>query len=208
MKKSPNMWARAFLGTTCILDIVDNNLCDAFNSSIVEARFKSIIRMLEDIRTKMMTKIKDCVEWQLIWNGENGCKLRKRSYQYTIDLSQRICSCRSWQICGILGLHACASMYHLGLQPDEYLHEYYHIERKMPGRPKMNMRMAKDEPKKLKPGNLSRKGLLMTCTQCGQHGHNKRSCTNSKQQDVQPPKLKGKYSIKRSTTSDKSKGKQ
>ncbi|MBA0676815.1 hypothetical protein Goari_018269 [Gossypium aridum] len=31
MKKSPNMWARAFLGTTCILDIVDNNLCEAFN---------------------------------------------------------------------------------------------------------------------------------------------------------------------------------
>ncbi|PPR85771.1 hypothetical protein GOBAR_AA34921 [Gossypium barbadense] len=51
----------------------------------------------------------------------------------------------------------------------------------MPGRPKKNKRMAKDEPKKLKLGHLSRKGLLMTCTQCGQHGHNKRSCTNSEQ---------------------------
>ncbi|KAH1097737.1 hypothetical protein J1N35_014658 [Gossypium stocksii] len=51
----------------------------------------------------------------------------------------------------------------------------------MPGRPKKNMRMAKDEPKKLKPGHLSKKGLLMTCTQCGQPGHNKRSCTNLKQ---------------------------
>ncbi|MBA0756643.1 hypothetical protein Gogos_022247 [Gossypium gossypioides] len=65
--------------------------------------------MLEDIRTKMMTRIvqkkklcngwkqnygpfvkakfdankKVCVEWQLIWNGENGCELRKGSYQYT-----------------------------------------------------------------------------------------------------------------------------
>ncbi|KAG8481024.1 hypothetical protein CXB51_025783 [Gossypium anomalum] len=145
---------RAFLGTTCKLDIVDNNLCEAFNSSIVEAKFKSIIRMLEDIRTKMMTRIvqkrklcngwkqnygplvkakfdankKDCVEWQLIWNGENGCELRKGSYQYTVDLSQRICSCRSWQISGIPCSHACAAMYHLGLQPDEYLHEYYHID--------------------------------------------------------------------------------
>ncbi|MBA0820650.1 hypothetical protein Gohar_019718 [Gossypium harknessii] len=54
------------------------------------------------------------------------------------------------------------------------------IERKMPRRPKKNRRMAKDEPKKLKLGHLSRKCLLMTCTQCGQHGHNKRSCTNSK----------------------------
>ncbi|KAH1083894.1 hypothetical protein J1N35_023655 [Gossypium stocksii] len=150
MKKSLKMWTRAFLGTTCKLDIVDNNLCEAFNSSIVEARFKSLIRMLEDIRTKMMTRIvqkrklcngwkqnygplvkakfdankKDCVEWQLIWNGENGCELRKGSYQYTVDLSQRICSWRHWQISGIPCSHACSAMYHLGLQPDEYLHEY------------------------------------------------------------------------------------
>ncbi|KHG22692.1 Gag-Pol polyprotein [Gossypium arboreum] len=74
----------------------------------------------------------------------------------------------------------------------------------MPGRPKKNRRITKDEPKKLK--HLSRKGLLMKCTQCGQHGHNKRSCTNSKQQDAQPTKQKWKSSIKRSTTLDKSKG--
>ncbi|MFQ6648335.1 hypothetical protein Gotur_021172 [Gossypium turneri] len=44
----------------------------------------------------MMTRIKDCVEWQLIWNGENiNIQLRKGNYQYTVDLSQRICSCRS-----------------------------------------------------------------------------------------------------------------
>ncbi|MFQ6624437.1 hypothetical protein Gotur_004012 [Gossypium turneri] len=137
--------------------------------------------MLEDIRTKMMTRIKDCVEWQLIWSGENGCELRKGSYQYTVNLSQGICGCRSWQISGIPCSHGSAAMYHLGLQPDEYLHELLPpIERKMLRRPKKNRRMAKDEPKKLKPGHLRRKGLLMTCTQCDQHDHNKRSCTNSK----------------------------
>ncbi|KAG8489630.1 hypothetical protein CXB51_017620 [Gossypium anomalum] len=144
-KKSPKMWTRAFFGTTCKSDIVDNNLCEVFNTSIVEAKFKNIIRMLEDIGTKMMIRYyvmdgvkakfdadkKDCVEWQLIWNGENGCELRKKSYQYTVDLSQRICSCRM-------------------LLP---------IERKMPGRPKKNRRTAKDEPKKLKPGHLSKKGM-------------------------------------------------
>ncbi|XP_040948664.1 uncharacterized protein [Gossypium hirsutum] len=235
MKNSPKMWTRAFWGTTCKSDIIDNNPCESFNSNIIEARFKSIIIMLEDIRTKMMTRIiqkrklynrwkrnygplvkakldankKDCVEWQLIWNGENGCELRKGRYQYTVDLSQSICSCRSWQISGILCAHACAAMYHLGLQLDDYLNECHHIktykkaysfpmqpingphdwpktgielalppiERKMPGRPKKNRRIAKDEPKRLKPDHLSRKGLLMTCTQCGQHGHNKGFCT-------------------------------
>ncbi|MBA0648262.1 hypothetical protein Goklo_016021 [Gossypium klotzschianum] len=51
------MWTRAFLLTTCKSNIVDKNLREAFNSSIVEARFKRIIRMLKDIRTKMMTRI-------------------------------------------------------------------------------------------------------------------------------------------------------
>ncbi|MBA0556034.1 hypothetical protein Golob_026173 [Gossypium lobatum] len=51
------MWSRAFLGFTCKSNIVDKNLCEAFNSSIVEARFKSIIRIFEDIRTKLMSRI-------------------------------------------------------------------------------------------------------------------------------------------------------
>ncbi|PPS18935.1 hypothetical protein GOBAR_AA01640 [Gossypium barbadense] len=58
------------------------------------------------------------------------------------------------------------------------------IERKMPGRPKKNRRMTKNEPKKLKPSHLVGK------------------------QDTQPLKQKGKSSIKKSTTLDKSKGKQ
>ncbi|MFQ6642828.1 hypothetical protein Gotur_018254 [Gossypium turneri] len=110
--------------------------------------------------------------------------MRKKSYHYIVDLSQKICSCRSWKISGISCFHACAAMYHLGLQPDHintYKKVLPPIERKMLERPKKNIRMVKDEQKKLKPGHLSRKGLLMTCTQCGQHGHNKCFCTNSKQ---------------------------
>ncbi|MBA0828298.1 hypothetical protein Goarm_012990 [Gossypium armourianum] len=75
MKKSLKIWTRPFLGTTCKLDIVDNNLCEAFNSSIVEARFKSIIRMLEDIRTKMtriVQKRKLCDGWK-----QNYCPFLK-----------------------------------------------------------------------------------------------------------------------------------
>ncbi|MFQ6628941.1 hypothetical protein Gotur_008002 [Gossypium turneri] len=104
--------------------------------------------------------------------------MRKGSFQYTVDLSQRICSCRNWQSSGIPCAHACAAMYHLGLQPDDYMHELLPpIERKIPRSPKKNRKMAKDESKKMKPDRLSRKGLIMTCTQCGQHGHDKRSCT-------------------------------
>ncbi|MBA0716106.1 hypothetical protein Golax_014972 [Gossypium laxum] len=46
-------------------NIIDNNLYEAFNSSIVESRFKSIITMLEEIRVNMIIRIvakrKQCI---------------------------------------------------------------------------------------------------------------------------------------------------
>ncbi|MBA0638425.1 hypothetical protein Godav_025428 [Gossypium davidsonii] len=69
------------------------------------------------MKAKFDANKKDCVGWQLMWNGENGCELRKGSYQWDsmFPCSQRICSCRSWQINWIPCSHACAAMYHLGL---------------------------------------------------------------------------------------------
>ncbi|MBA0870573.1 hypothetical protein Goshw_014277 [Gossypium schwendimanii] len=66
MKMSPKMWTRVFWGTSCKSDIVDNNLCETFNLRILEARFKSIIKVLEDIRTKMMNRI---VQKRKLCNG-------------------------------------------------------------------------------------------------------------------------------------------
>ncbi|KAK8715718.1 hypothetical protein V6N13_043046 [Hibiscus sabdariffa] len=132
--------------------MVDNNICEAFNSSILETRYKSIITMLEEIRVKLMTRIvdkrkfceswkhnygplvkkkfdqskKDDIEWQLVWNGENGCELKKGRKQYIMNIHERICSCRSWQITGLPCPHACCAIWHMGGDPDDYLDQYYH----------------------------------------------------------------------------------
>ncbi|KAG8478579.1 hypothetical protein CXB51_028444 [Gossypium anomalum] len=50
------------------------------------------------------------------------------------------------------------------------------VEKTMPSRPKKNRRKAKNEPKKMKPIQLSRVGLIMRYRKCGGEGHNKRSC--------------------------------
>ena len=71
--------------------------------------------------------------------------------------------------------------YQHALQPINGSHEWKNSElepilpphaRKMPRRPKKNRRKSKDESKK-KKGQLSRKGLVMTCRNCGQKGHNR-----------------------------------
>ncbi|XVE84958.1 hypothetical protein DITRI_Ditri17bG0053600 [Diplodiscus trichospermus] len=69
MTKEPKHWIRAFFGTKSQYDIVDNNMYEAFNFSIVEARHKSIITMLEEIRVKMMTKIVKKRDYVLKWKN-------------------------------------------------------------------------------------------------------------------------------------------
>ncbi|KAK8609691.1 hypothetical protein V6N13_093107 [Hibiscus sabdariffa] len=236
--KQEKKWTKAFQGLHATSDIVDNNMCEAFNSSIIEARYKSIITMLEEIRVKIMTRIvekrhfintwkynygplikkkfdvikKDSVAWRMVWNGEGGCEVKKGRKQYHVNLNEKTCSCRKWQLCGLPCQHACCAIWHTGGDPDGYLHSCYlkdtyikaysyalqpingshnwkksgieavlpPIEREMPGRPKKNRRKAKDEPKKMKSGHISRTGLIMTCRNCGGEGHNKRSCPNLK----------------------------
>ncbi|KAG8496857.1 hypothetical protein CXB51_008022 [Gossypium anomalum] len=143
----------------------DNNLCEAFNSSIMKSRFKRIITMFEEIRVNMMTRVvvkteqchsweynygplikkkfddskKEGVDWKMISNGENGPAV----------------------LYGIL---------------NKILMTTYIVEKTMPGRPKKNRMKAKSEPKKVKPRQLSKAGLIMRCKKFGGEGHNKRSC--------------------------------
>ncbi|MBA0664661.1 hypothetical protein Goklo_004629 [Gossypium klotzschianum] len=68
LSKNSKAWTKAFQGLHSVSDIVDNNLCEAFNFSNMESRFKSIITMLEEIRFNMMirimTKRKQCSSWK------------------------------------------------------------------------------------------------------------------------------------------------
>ena len=51
VKYNPATWCRAFFSSRCKSDLVDNNICETFNSAILKARFKPIISMLDEIRT-------------------------------------------------------------------------------------------------------------------------------------------------------------
>ncbi|KAK8582463.1 hypothetical protein V6N13_069240 [Hibiscus sabdariffa] len=150
--KSPKHWTKAFFGCHSKCDMVDDNICEAFNSSILEARYKSIITMLGEIRVKLMTRIvekrkfckswkqnygplvkrkfdqnkKDSIEWNMVWNGDNGCEVKKGRKQYIVKLQDRICRCRSWQLTGLPCPHACCAIWHMGGDPDDYLDQCYH----------------------------------------------------------------------------------
>ncbi|XP_060190429.1 uncharacterized protein LOC132619590 [Lycium barbarum] len=115
-------WCKVYFNTNIKVDFVDNNMAECFNAWILAARHKTIITILEEIRVKMMTKIRTLREFINTWrcnyspmctkvleenvtrsiqcniefNGVAGFEIREGLCQHTMDISRRQCSCRVW----------------------------------------------------------------------------------------------------------------
>ncbi|XP_038699608.1 uncharacterized protein LOC119996902 [Tripterygium wilfordii] len=74
----PKYWCKAFFSPLPRCDNCDNNLCEAFNSTILEARTKSIISMLEDIGRGVMRRIRDQRVGVSSWKHDYGPLIHKK----------------------------------------------------------------------------------------------------------------------------------
>ncbi|XP_060200585.1 uncharacterized protein LOC132628838 [Lycium barbarum] len=122
----PQSWCRAYLDTKCKNMMVDNNFTESFNSWILEARRIPIIRMLEEIRTKVMRAIAHYCKVE--YNGDYGYEISEGEDRHIVDLSQKRCTCRVWKLSGIPCPHAIkAILYDKGEHMDE-MHWFYSKE--------------------------------------------------------------------------------
>jgi hypothetical protein len=155
MKTSPEHWSRAFFKLGSNYDSVDNNMCESFNNSIMEARFYPVISMCEHIRKKLMVRIQENMtgssKWTgmvcsnvfkklkmnielsgkcyVLWNGEDGFKVQERDdRKYIVNLQKRECSCRYWQLSGLPCCHAISSIYKASFKIEDYIAPCYSIE--------------------------------------------------------------------------------
>jgi hypothetical protein len=55
-KIDPSAWSRAWFIEDTKSDLLQNNICECFNSYILKARVKPILTMLEMIRRKLMRR--------------------------------------------------------------------------------------------------------------------------------------------------------
>lgn len=132
-------------------DIVENNMCETFNSWILAPRHKSVITMLEDIRHKIMNRQADMINFsntwisdispmaraileenkllsrkcKVIWNAHTGFEIMDGGHRMTVDLRNQTCSCRTWRLRGIPCAHAICAFYHLNKQPQDYVEHWY-----------------------------------------------------------------------------------
>ncbi|XP_015064661.1 uncharacterized protein LOC107009853 [Solanum pennellii] len=143
-KYPPKAYCRAYLDTVCKNQAVDNNFTESFNAWILEARYKPIIGMLEDIRVKIMERLaaKEVVvrKWkddgfspksELLFNeylkiskvckvsdnGDNGYEVTASANRHIVNLREKKCTCRTWDLTEIPCPHAIKAMEHKKMIP-------------------------------------------------------------------------------------------
>ncbi|XP_075079788.1 uncharacterized protein LOC142165044 [Nicotiana tabacum] len=77
LRYPPQNWCRSYFDTLCKNHKVDNNFIESFNSWILEARVKPILKMLEDIIIKIMNRLREKEEDARTW--EESSVLTARS---------------------------------------------------------------------------------------------------------------------------------
>ncbi|KAF7147202.1 hypothetical protein RHSIM_Rhsim03G0174600 [Rhododendron simsii] len=154
-KRPPINWSRSHFSTYTKCDILLNNLCESFNSSILLARDKPIISMLEAIRVilmetvvkkrdamkrckwpvcpkifKIVEKLKTNSEgWIPRWQGSDQFEVYgPNNMQYKVHLTNKTCGCRKWDISGIPCIHAIAALSFLNVDIFDYVHECYKVD--------------------------------------------------------------------------------
>ncbi|KAL3503125.1 hypothetical protein ACH5RR_037574 [Cinchona calisaya] len=151
---SPYHWSRSYFRTIPKCDILLNNLCETFNSVILETREKPILGMLENIRMYLMERLGTKREW-IRKRTQNLCpKIQKKlekakedasfniagfsndskfevthMYMYgekfAVDLEKRVCDCRRWELTGIPCSHAVCCISLTGEEPESFVNQWY-----------------------------------------------------------------------------------
>nr|KAJ0220444.1 hypothetical protein LSAT_V11C200094290 [Lactuca sativa] len=137
-KIPPKHWARAHISGRAHTDILLNNLCEVFNSKLLDARDKPIITCLEYIREYLMKRIcivqnvidksqgpltptatklldgvkKDASQYTCIFNGAEKTQVTgTMGEQFVVNWRDRNCSCRHTEITGIPCSHLVSAIW-------------------------------------------------------------------------------------------------
>ncbi|KAD3066829.1 hypothetical protein E3N88_34709 [Mikania micrantha] len=161
-KIHPKYWSRSHFSGRAVSDVLLNNICEVFNGKIVEGRDKPIICALEYIREYLMRRIvtvlsiierseglltpnatkqfekikKDATNYHVQWNGGDQYQVSgKLNHQRVVDLREKNCSCRRWEITGLPCCHAVASIWFMASNGqkvgvlESWVHPVYTLQR-------------------------------------------------------------------------------
>ncbi|GKU98651.1 hypothetical protein SLEP1_g11625 [Rubroshorea leprosula] len=154
VSKPPQQWSKSRFDTYPKCDSLVNNLCECFNRVILDARDRHVLSMNEEFRSKLMKRfyrrrklgekfpgkvcpriVKKLMANQKLsgkyWPEPSTVKkfqVRSPNHQYIVDLDERRCSCRRWDLNGIACAHAIAAISHNNEDLEAYIAHWYSIE--------------------------------------------------------------------------------
>ncbi|RYR15782.1 hypothetical protein Ahy_B04g072714 [Arachis hypogaea] len=147
-------WCRHKFGTWSKCDTLVNNMCEVFNSVIVDAREKPIVSMLEDIRVYIMRRWADnrdriieyprevlpririkvekqadaSGKWVSTYAGRDKYEvtsIQGGKEKFVVDLKNHECSCRKFQLSGIPCAHAMTCIKKMCFNVDKFVANCY-----------------------------------------------------------------------------------
>ncbi|XP_075504457.1 uncharacterized protein LOC142541888 [Primulina tabacum] len=205
-KKPEQHWSKTYFSAIPKCDILLNNMCECFNSMILDAREKPIISMFETIRNLLMARFQTNREkaekWDSVMCPKIKVVLAKNSkevaafsplmadethfqitglhQQHSVDLCRMSCSCRKWDLTGIPCPHAVCAIWCKQENPEAYLvPPLQPIYKEKVGRPAKLRRRQPDEVPASRQSKLRGVKRNNKCRTCGGFGHNRRSCNIS-----------------------------
>ncbi|XP_027076894.1 uncharacterized protein [Coffea arabica] len=149
---SPYHWSISHFRVAVKCDILLNNLCESFNSIIMDAREKPILGMFETIRIYLMERLRTKREWMKKMSDKICPKIQKKlekaktevaaniarwsdqdkfevthmyGGKHVVDLKQQTCSCRRWELTGLPCCHVICCISLIGQEPESLVHHYY-----------------------------------------------------------------------------------
>ncbi|KAK4401417.1 hypothetical protein Sango_0882400 [Sesamum angolense] len=175
--KPPVHWSRAFFNTFPKCDILLNNVCESFNSCILEAREKPIMLRLTENRDRAEKK----------WSDKKICPKIRKILDKNMDKAADCIPIKSDQ-------------YNYEISCYDGARKYSSSSTKFwekTGRPSRARRMEPDEiPNKQrrsskrgqkKPIKLKRQSFKVKCHYCGGTGHNQKGCDKKKEDGQNQP---------------------
>ncbi|XP_021810136.1 uncharacterized protein LOC110753530 [Prunus avium] len=155
IKRPAKNWSRSHFEPHSKCDLLLNNLCESFNSCILDSRDKSILTCLERIRVYIMLRMANRRIACMVWRHPVGPRIFKiteknklgasqciprlageSKYQvshmyegeYVVDLKAKTCSCRRWDLCGIPCSNAISCIFQKEANVFDYAHDCYKKE--------------------------------------------------------------------------------
>ncbi|OMP07775.1 Zinc finger, PMZ-type [Corchorus olitorius] len=154
-EKAPehHRWCRAFFNEENMCELIDNNIAEAFNGSLLAARKMSVVSLFEQIRRMLMERIsqnlKECSKWkggigpriwrvieknsraanycEVIFNGAAGYEIMHGEDRYIVNLSEKTCSCKKYTLSGIPCTHAITAIRDKRGKVEEYVSSWLHF---------------------------------------------------------------------------------